>query len=216
MNSTLPLPNDFASDTFSLNDEIKAKLRKSADFRVECLRQGLAMAGKGVLLAAHAVAEMERAGDPLPEMVGQHMLSVLRKIAAGQTLPEVAVNYKATPLLADTIANYAIADQQKLVDETPIPVVVTGEDGRYTHRLMKPGQLFGGLAKQVFSKDGIRSEQEQTVWLEEQKQRATIRKAPKMQVDVRVDKKRGGIVVTGDSMLIPAADLARYLAQLNS
>ena len=152
------------------------------------------------------VGELERRGEDLSELkLG--MLGYLRRIAAGQMLPEIAARYFGQPLLLSRASSMPLPDQERLVADQSVEVYEVDEDGQTSARRIPAHLLSAGQIRQVIGRNGIRGEQEQLLYARENRHK--IRTEDGVVLDVR----RRGIRV--GQTFIPAKDLAGYLARLS-
>lgn len=136
---------------------------------------------------------LERGGDltGMDDSFTRH----LRKIACGQILPELVAKYYASkPSLVRKIGSLPLDDQRRLVvDCEPVKLIVRGDNGERTHRMVDPANLRPDQVQQVFAHDHIRTEQEQHLYLDsiQTKKYQPVQE----QIDnVTVDKERDGII----------------------
>jgi hypothetical protein len=157
---------------------------------------------------AACVRILEDRGEDLSDLrlgIFQH----IRRMAYGQVLPELVVNYQSSPALLRKITMLPIPDQQRILDNRPVPVAVL-DKGDNTHVLIAPKNLSKEQIRQVFDNDHIRDLPEQFAYL-----RSNTVKPPPQPVPsaYHVDKRRNGLVVEG-AAFISAAELHRLLGEL--
>jgi len=133
-------------------------------------------------------------------------VALFRRIAHGGMLPEVFVNLSGTPRIMRKVSCLPIPDQRAIVKGTSLKVMLRGGD----HMLIAVADMTDGQASQVFARDHIRSDSQQSAWLHENEQRAEMKKAKPP--EVMVDKRRHGITI-GD-VFLSADDLVKLLGQL--
>lgn len=188
------------------------------DFTTEELRAELARsleitAVQMVRLAA-IVGELERRGEDLSGLrVG--LLGYLRRIAAGQVLPELVVRYQGRPAVLRIAANLPLGDQRRLIASDTLDLVVPGPGEKgWDVRQIKPEWLRGPQLRQLIGPESLRTQAEQIVLLEGLKgghRPAAKGRAPRFGRCVP-DALKGGLRV--GKTFLPAADLVAALAAL--
>lgn len=118
----------------------------------------------------------EERGIDLSELPGGTLINMLRKIAAGQVLPELVHRFAINRTLYRRAEALPLPDQRRVAADELFTVVELGEDGP-THRLLPPSKLAPEQVSQVFASDHIRDEAEQITWLQRRAQREP-RQAP--------------------------------------
>lgn len=124
--------------------------------------------------AAVCVKLLEERGKE--EIRGLPMIGTFRKIASGQILPELLwqfIESKALPF----VERLPLPDQKRLVADSMFPVVEPKPGGGYTTRKVDLRQAPPEVAKLAVGPDGLRSPEEQAVYLNTQKIRMTARPA---------------------------------------
>lgn len=173
------------------------------------LALALAMSAEGLSRAAAAVRRLEEIGDDVSDL--RHgMLEYLRLIAHGQVLPELVASYAGRPLLLSKATTLPIPDQRRIAAGEPIRVLSL-VDGGVDHRLVSPADLTSSDIRQVFGPGHIRNDAQQRGFLEA-KPAAARRVTVVDEGEVKLDKRRGGIVVGG--VFLSRSDLADYVARL--
>src|SRR5690606_35817556 len=142
---------DLTSET---TDSLKSRLTSLLAQTADDLRQMAAI-----------VAELERRGEDMQELrIG--IVDHLRRIAAGQLLPEIVVKFSGFPMMLRIAARLPIPDQQRLVADEPLDMAVwRGEQIEW--RKVDPLALTTEQIRVVFADDRIRSQQEQVSILEQ-------------------------------------------------
>lgn len=168
---------------------------------VHSLKKELAITVERVIRIAAIVRVLESRGFDFDDLK-LSMVSYLRRVASGHTLPEVVVNYQDRPLLLAKVALLAIEDQTRLLSDAKIDVL--RKDGT----VVKKGAvaLNGAEQHQVFNRGRIRSVIEQREWLG---QSLKPESRPK---EIRVDKRKRGLYVSGQ--FISSAQLRKYLSEI--
>lgn len=160
---------------------------------------------------AAIVAELERRGEDLSALrLG--LVDHLRRIAAGQLLPEVLVKFAGFPALLRIATHLPLLDQGKLISGEPLQLAVWRGD-RVEWRKVDPLALTGPQIGQVFQRDRIRTEAEQVSVLESRRERAA--REPQRDADarrVRPDRQRDGVMV--GRVFAPTAEVLAALCEL--
>jgi hypothetical protein len=205
--TTLPVRRSKPSDPVVLaalsTEELRAELSRSLEVTAAQL----------VHLAA-IVAELERRGENLSDLrLG--LLGYLRRINAGQVLPELVVRFQGRPAALQTASLLPIGDQQRLVASEPLELVVPGSSGQtWDTRLVDPLWLDTHQFRQLAGPAGLRSVPEQIVLLEGRGRPTEGPGKPRSVGRVKPDRKRGGLVV--GRTFVPTADVVGALAELQN
>jgi len=150
---------------------------------------------------------LEERGEELADLrIG--LLPYLRQIAYGQVLPEVIIRFAESPWLVRLIGGLPLPDQKRLSDGERVKLSVRREDG-FEHRLVDPLSMTRDQVLLAFSRDRLRTEEEQILILEERK---PARPDAKPKGKIQVDRKAGGIRV--GKILASPADLLAAIAEL--
>lgn len=175
MTALTKLPTDLGKiETAALKAELADSLRTTAD---------------GLVRMADIVAELQTRGEDLSDLrLG--IVTWLRKIAAGQVLPEIVVRYQGSPQLLRHVSSLPISDQQRFADGDPVKLIV---DLSGDHRLVEPLKLTRDQLTQVFAVDHVRDDTEQIMVMETRRNRPT--KTESQARRVRGDKDKGGVFV---------------------
>lgn len=157
---------------------------------------------------ASIVAELEHRGEDLSGLrLG--IVDHLRRIAAGQLLPEVVVRFAGYPQLLRVVTALPLPDQQRLLDEGSVSLAVWRE-GRIEFRRADPLCLPPAQLRQVFAGDRLRNDAEQVSYLETQ---ATPRpRRTQKRGHVKADLQRGGVRI--GRAFAPIGDVMEALADL--
>ena len=159
---------------------------------------------------ATIVAELERRGEDLTSLrLG--LIDHLRRIAAGQELPEIVVRYSGYPRLLRIASRLPLPDQRGLIDDDAVELACWRE-GRVEFRRVPPLALAGPQLRQVFDGDRLRTQAEQISHLESAAARPPGDRRRPARGTVRADRQRGGVRI-GRSFA-PLADVLEALAQL--
>lgn len=175
--------------------------------RLLALREALEGSVRLVVRAAAILHAMVSAGDDvsaLPTTTRKWLLL----IHARQMLPEVFTEMSG--VMRDRVSRLPLPQQARLLAGERVPMLIISSGGydelKVDIRKLSPDQI-----KQVLTNSGtVRDTEEQRAYLEDMKLKA--RKVVTPTSDVKIDKRRGGIVVAG--VFLSASDMARYLASL--
>lgn len=180
------------------SDDLKARLGSLLARTAEDLREMSAI-----------VAELERRGEDLAGLrLG--IVDHLRRIAAGQLLPEIVVQYAGYPQLLRVATGLPLPDQRRLLDEAAVALAVWRE-GRIEFRRADPLCLTPAQLRQVFIGERLRTDAEQVSYLESRALPKPDSKAGQRS-RVRADRQRGGVRI-GRSFA-PLGDVLEAIAQL--
>ena len=135
------------------------------------------------------------------------ILPYLRRLACGQLLPEVLVQFHSRPWHLRRIAALPLPDQDKIVHGQPCTLMLANGDRRAVPATL----LNGNELSQVFGPDGIRDEAEQAAWLREK----TQRRPPLAPGDVEMDYRQGLVHIVGEKWL-NAEELSHLVSLLVS
>ena len=180
------------------------------DLRAELAKQ-MQLTAQHLIRLAAVVAELERRGEDLSDLrIG--MLHHLRRIAAGQVLPEIVVRFANAPGLLAKIGAMPIPDQQRLIDGESIKLLVNSPDGGVGHLMVDPMKLTRQQVTQIFARDHIRDEQEQRLVLAAQRNKNSQR--PKTAVHGKIRTNRKDKTVSVGRYQIDVPNLLAALAEL--
>lgn len=169
----------------------------------------LARTAEDLSSMAAIVGELERRGEDLSTLkLG--IVHYLRRIAAGQLLPEIVVQYSGYPLMLRQATVLPIEDQRRLISGEPLPVAVW-RGNNIEWRRVDPLALTRDHVTQIFAGDHLRTDAEQVSYLEGTRLHPRKPKQPSMG-RAKADPKRNGIVI-GRSFA-PYEDVLLALAQL--
>lgn len=159
---------------------------------------------------ASIVGELESRGEDLSALrLG--IVDHLRRIAAGQLLPEVVVRFSGFPALLRIAIHLPLPDQRKLADGEPLDVAVW-RDGSVDWRRVDPLGMTRDQLQLVFAGDRIRTQSEQISVLESQARKPQDEKHQPSRRRVKADQQRGGLVI--GRAFAPLADVLSALADL--
>ena len=157
---------------------------------------------------AAIVAELERRGEDLSGLrLG--IVDHLRRIAAGQLLPEIVVRYAGYPQLLRVATGLPLPDQEKMLGESSVQLAVWRE-GRVEFRQVDPLCLSPAQLRQVYAGDRIRSESEQIGYLESRA--APAKPKPVRRGKVWADRQRGALRY--GKAVLAVGDVLAALAEL--
>jgi hypothetical protein len=142
--------------------EIEAELRPMETTKLRnVLAESMGNAAMWIARAAICVKLMEERGE---QLVGIHQVSLLRKVASGQVLPEAVLAYGESPA-RETVLQAPLPDQKKLV-KTPVqPVVEPTPNGQMTTRMVDLTKAPKEVVRQVVGPEGIRTPEMQIAYL---------------------------------------------------
>jgi hypothetical protein len=135
------------------------------------------------------------------------ILPYLMRLACGQILPEVLVQFHSRPWHLRRIAALPLPDQERIVHGEPCTLMLPNGD----HRAVPATLLNGYELSQVFGPDGIRDEAEQAAYLRGKNQRRPLL-APG---DVEMDYHNGLVHIVGEKWL-NAEELSHLVSLLVS
>lgn len=167
---------------------------------------------KSIIRMAVIIRQLDEQGVEIDGVdVPKRLLAQLRKVAWGQLLPGILVNLRGDPLLISRSACLPIPDQERVLNDEPMPVYVDGGD----HRMVPPSKMTKAEIQQVFAKDHIRDATEQIGELAAMREKAVVKRLSDERASsgVKIDRKRNGIQV-GEAFL-SATQLALFLAELS-
>jgi hypothetical protein len=177
------------------------------------LKSELEVCTRSLIRTAVLVRRLEEAGSDLSAIRSQSFLALLRRIAYGQLLPEIAERWLDSRDVLRRVASLPIPEQRKVAADQPMAVVVR-EGDQVTHRLLRPSTMDQRQAAQVFAGDHIRDEAEQRTWLERRQETQERSTGRPHDSGVRLDVKGRCLRVTGHNVIITASQLSEYLTRL--
>jgi len=146
--------------------DIEAELRPMDTPKLRnVLAESIGNAAMWIARAAVSVKLMEERGEPL---VGTPQLSLLRKVASGQVLPEAVLAYGESPA-RHIVLQAPLQDQQKLVKSPLQPVLEQTPNGALTTRMVDLTKASKDIVKQVVGPEGIRTPSDQQAYLATQR-----------------------------------------------
>lgn len=155
--------------------------------------------------------ELEERGEDLSAL-HTGMIGYLRRIAAGQLLPEVVVRFAEAPLVLQKIATLPLPDQQKLVNGEPVKVMIFADEGRPDFRMLDPLKMTASQVHQAFASGKLRDDAEQIYYLESRRQFRPVVAVESRFGMVRADRDRRAIIVKRTA--VPVADVVSALADM--
>lgn len=194
----------------SMEKFYRSLLNHSAEECFQIGKQKLAGAATEFFQAAIALRLAEEKGKDINELRGP-TLTMLRRIAYGQLLPELYSRFLAARCL-HYVAKLSIPEQQSLVNGEKVKLLVR-QDGQTTSLDVLADELTVPQAAQVFASDHIRNEAEQARWLVERQ--AMLRPSREI-AGVEIDRRGKRILVSGNQISLSRKALARLLAELES
>lgn len=206
--------NDANENTFATAELIEPGASELATCSTDELKQRLASllatTAEGLRDMAAIVAELESRDEDLSGLrLG--IVHHLRRIAAGQLLPELVVRCAAVPRILAKASILPLSDQQRIAGGEPFPLAVWRGDS-VEWRQIDPLEATGPQFSQIFASDHVRSQQEQISLLEDRRERARRTPEPPKKGRLRADRNRG-VLIFGKSVFSPA-DVTAALADL--
>lgn len=162
---TITLADDWEEQLQAIEESLRGL---TADQIVEALIQELAITTKSLAKCAILVRMAEEQGvDTRP--IANGMVTILRKIAYRQVLPELVVYCSTKAELLQRACQLAIPDQQQLVKSWGLEFAES--EGGEDVRMVDPRTATSSQLKQLFDHDRLRPLHEQRRWLKERAQR---------------------------------------------
>jgi len=193
MNSLVMVDDLQQCDTATLREMLSTAMQDSAD---------------AIRRLAMIVRELESRGEDLSGLrIG--IVNHLRRIAYGQTIPEVVLRFMQYPLLLKFVGSLPLPDQEQLATGVPVPLAFRTDTG-VDHRLVDPLDLTGVQVRQVFVQGAIRSPEQQVAYLEVAPKPTTAKKLSNG--SCRPDRERGGLRV--GRKFLPLSDVLETVAEL--
>jgi S1-C subfamily serine protease len=155
---------------------------------------------------AAIVRRLDEAGAELDSLQGR-MLSNLRRIASGTATPELVVACLGDGSRLTRVLALPGDVQDRVASNVAFPVACLGPDGNHTHRMVPVQSMNDTEFRQVFAADHVRDLGEQVSWQREAKRGPTVSGAV-------VDRRRGGIVVTGKHVFLSKEQLKAFVREL--
>jgi hypothetical protein len=153
-----------------LIDHIEAEARVFKEMSTLELREELGRAFKvtvqQIIRIAAIIRVLEDRGEKFDDTKSV-LMTCLRKIAAGELMPQVLMSFNGSPSLLGCAMSLPIDDQKRLSDSSPLTVMELNGDEAIKHSVL-PSKLTRRQVEQVFASDHIRSGAEQVKWLREQ------------------------------------------------
>lgn len=178
----------------------------------ELLLSGLRECAESLLSNIMRTAAIVRRLDELGVEVAieNSLLPYIRLIAHGQMSANLFVALSGDPPLLEKAIRLPIPVQDQIANNEPFKVCELGGD----HRMVRPLDMTARERNQVFRGKRLRTDAEQVGFLREHMERDAIKNKPDQERLITLDRRRNGIVVNG--LFIPVAELAGYIASLNS
>jgi hypothetical protein len=177
----------------------------------EALTRCLRHIGKSIRDAAAIVGELESRGEDLSDIPGlRWLLPYLRRIHAGQMLPELLTNQLGSMNVVERAQFLPLPDQKKVADDEPLPVVILDDAGLPQTVVIAPSRMRPEQVQAVFNKGHIRSEPEQVAAV---RARQLPGKKQLVRAICKVDKRNRRLVIA-DTFYLTPVELEAYLRQL--
>ena len=164
-------------------------------------RFGLLQMTEDILNLAGAVQIADAKGFDLSFYPNPKLISDLRRVAAGSTLPGVVVKFVGR--VGDKVKLLPLQDQQRICDHGTVPLLVEVEPGKVETLMASVEGLQSHQMKQVFDGANLRPIEQQRTWLEEQRSQAALKNI-RTHADnaIRVDRKNNLVVINGMSFSV--------------
>lgn len=174
------------------------------------LAQRLQFTADNLMEMALTIRELDRRAIDLSDLRVSLML-YLRRIAYGQTLPQVVALLAGRRDLLQRVAFLPLPEQQRCIDEKGL-VLVTGQNagGEFDSRRRQILDLEPWEVRQLFGPDGLRNEMQQAAWLKGQVVRAA--QQPKIERPTYVIEKHA--LVINRPTRLTKRDLSKILAAM--
>jgi hypothetical protein len=174
------------------------------------LAQRLQFTADNLMEMAMVIREFDQRGIDLSDL-RLSLLAYLRRIAYGQTMPEVVALLAGRRDLLQRVAFLPLPEQQRCMDEHGLSVV-SGEltNGEFDTRRRQLLDLEPWEVRQVFGPNGIRNELQQAAWLKSQSIRAA--QQPKIERPTYVIEKNS--LVVNRPTRLTKRDLNKILAAM--
>lgn len=181
------------------NERLKAELERLATVTVE-----------GIIAMAAIVRILDARGVDLSGL-RLRWLSKIRRVAYGSLQPGFILLAIQARELAKAAELLPMPDQQRIVDDEPLPVIVLREGVGPEPRMVRPSLMESWQIRQVFARDHVRSETEQVNYLDNPRRRPIPKTpAPDQQLDVR--NKR--LIVSGERVVLTLDRLLEIVKEL--
>ena len=176
------------------------------------LAERLRLTADNLMEMALVIRELDQRGVDLGEL-RISLLVYLRRIAYGQTLPEVVALLAGRRDLLQRVAFLPLPEQQRCIDEKGL-TVVTGEvtNGQLDSRRRPLLDLEPWEVRQIFGPEGLRSELQQAAWLKGQAVRTTQQQQPRIERPTYVIEKNA--LVINRPTRLTKRDLSKILAAM--
>lgn len=194
------------------HESLLQKIDKSedAEFLSKSLADAMNNIAANVEVAAHCLQRLTSLGlDTHIEMSAGRRRMLLR-VAEGCVNPKLisdllGVNSK---LLTQAVL-LSPSDQQKIIEEKPIKLAVSGG----SHRMVKPSDLTDLQIKQVFNRGSIRTHEEQVAWMQDETFRTRKKEIAAETERFEFDRRKGTIHVLRECFLTKK-ELLQLLSEL--
>jgi hypothetical protein len=207
-----PMATEILPFDFESNDEWNRLRRQYDDMPTRDLwdltAHTLGLTAAGFAHLAMQVGALERRGEDVTKVA---LLHHLRKVDCGSMLPQVLARFLGSNKLIGIIGSMAHNVQRELADGAKVPLVVRGDDGTPTHRMVNLLEMLPQQIAQVFARDHIRSESEQILYLDAQRE-AKAAPVPEIVGPAKIDRERDGAYF--GRLFVPTATLERVVREL--
>lgn len=192
---------------------LERRLKEMAETELRSyLAQRLRFTADNLMEMALVIREFDQRGIDLSDL-RVSLLVYLRRIAYGQTLPEVVALLAGRRDLLQRVAFLPLPEQQRCIDENGL-TVVTGEvaNGQFDSRRRQILDLEPWEVRQIFGPDGLRNELQQAAWLKGQVVRAAQQQQPRLERPTYVIEKNA--LVINRPTRLTKRDLSKILAAM--
>lgn len=179
-----PLPKSLAKEVQEIERMVDvAALR-------DMLLRAIGSEVEHVVRISTLVRRLEEMGESLEDFPCSTLLPWYRRVAYGQLMPEVLVQFGQHKALARRTMGLSIPEQRLIVCNGPIKVMEPGGDSRQVPAFdLSPREL-----KQVFDRDHLRTEAEQMAWIRDQQREAHMSQTGGGdEPEIKLDRRHGRI-----------------------
>lgn len=167
------IPFDGFDDRFQ--QRLRAFSNMTPEQRWEALKTATVQTSEGLMDMAALIRIIEQVDKrDLRELKRLPLLPWLRRIAYGQVLPEVMLEFGCSTPLLKAVSRLPIPEQRRAVSGESFPLVVFDDKGGRTHRMYHPMDLSLAQMGQLFSEEGIRTPEQQLMYLDDKREKASV------------------------------------------
>lgn len=188
--------------------QIQRFLAMTPEQRWEALSEGLKTTADGLMKMAFLVRIVEQVDKrDLRELKRLPLFPWLRRIAYGQVLPEVMLEFGCSTPLLKAVSRLPIPEQQRAVSGESFPLVILDEKGQRTTRMYHPLDLSLGQMGQLFAEDCIRTPEQQLMYLDDKREKAST-PVPEQVGIIRLDVDAEQLIIGRHRVSLVDADKA--------